>query len=554
MTMARTSDVWWKNAVFYCLDVETFQDGNGDGIGDFAGLTERIDYLAGIGVTCLWLMPFFPSPNQDDGYDITDYYAIDPKFGNLGDFVEFMRTARDRGIRVIADLVVNHTSSRHPWFQASRQRRAPFEDFYVWRDEKPADGPQGLIFPGQQEEIWTLDRERGQYYLHRFYKHQPDLNVAEARVRHEIQKIIGFWLELGLSGFRVDAVNFLIERDGIKHPGDLEPHGFLRNLRAFLNRRRGEAMMMGEVNLEPEAVRAYFGDEDGDELHMCLNFNLNQALALALVRRTAVPLVGCLEALLALPPDDQWGNFVRNHDEWSLDKLSEEEREEVFEAFGPEEDMQLFGRGLRRRLPTMLDGDQARIRTAYALAFGLPGAPVLFYGEEIGMAENLAIPGRYSVRAPMQWSDEPNGGFSSADPGDLRRPTVEGSFGPAKVNVADQQNVEHSLLNWMERLIRARRATPEIGHGLYRILRTGDEAVLGLRYDWDQRVLLVIHNLADAKRQLEIDPGETRGWRDLLMVFGKAEVSFEDEQVKVCLDAYGSCWLRVRRNAENLNR
>jgi len=547
MSIARTSDVWWKNTVFYCLDVETFQDGDGDGVGDFQGLTQRIDYLAGLGVGCIWLMPFHPSPNRDDGYDITDYYTVDPRLGDLGDFVEFIRTARDRGIRVIADLVVNHTSEEHPWFQASREDPdGPFGDFYVWRAEKPEDGPTGLIFPGVQEEIWTRDEVRGQYYLHRFYRHQPDLNVATPKVRHEIEKIVGFWLELGLSGFRVDAVNFLIEVDGIEEPGDLDPHGFLGNLRAFLNRRDGQAVMLGEVNLEPEDVRRFFGDEDGDELHMCLNFNLNQAVGLGLVRHDAEPIRRCLEALLPLPPDNQWGNFVRNHDEWSLDKLSESERQEVFDAFGPDPAMQLYGRGLRRRLPTMMDGDQGWIRLAYALTFGLPGAPVLFYGEEIGMAENLEIPGRLSVRAPMQWSSGPNGGFSTAEPDQLRRPVVQGAFGPDEVNVADQQQDEQSLLNWMERLIRARKATPEIGHGDWRPLETATTAVLALRYDWEGRTVLVVHNLAAEPAALQLEPGDTSGWEGLSRIFGEAEYRLDAGRVTVDLQGFGSCWLRVR--------
>jgi trehalose synthase len=556
MSMARTSDVWWKNAIFYCLDVETFQDSDGDGIGDFGGLIERVDYLSGLGIDCIWLMPFYPSPNRDDGYDITDYYAVDPRLGSLGDFVEFVRLARERGIRVIADLVVNHTSSDHPWFQHSRKDPdGPFGDFYVWRDERPEDGPEGLIFPGVQEEIWTYDRTRGQYYMHRFYKHQPDLDVSNPAVRREIEKIIGFWLELGLSGFRVDAVNFLIETDGMPDPGDLKPHEFLRNLRAFLNRRRGDAVMLGEVNLDPEGVRRYFGDEDGDELHMCLNFNLNQAVALALVRGRADPIRHCLDALRPLPSDDQWGNFVRNHDEWSLDKLSAAERQEVFEAFGPEKEMQLYDRGLRRRLPTMVGGDQARIRLTYALTYGLPGSPVLFYGEEIGMAENLEIPGRLSVRAPMQWSSDENGGFSTAAAGDLRRPVVEGEYGPEKVNVADQQDDENSLLNWMERLIRARKATPEIGHGEWAALETGERAVLALRYDWDGRTVLVVHNVGDQMAELRLDPGKDRSTLSgLAHIFGSSDFRLDAERVGIKLQPYESCWLRVRRASDTLRR
>ncbi len=381
MDISRTSDVWWKNAVFYCLDVETFQDSNGDGIGDFAGLTRRLDHLDRLGVSCIWLMPFYPSPNQDDGYDITDYYSVDPRLGTLGDFVEFLRAAHDRGMRVIADLVVNHTSREHPWFQASRaDPDSPYRDWYVWRDEKPDEDAASLVFPGEENSSWTWDAKAGKYYLHRFYSHQPDLNVENRAVRDEIQRIVGFWLQLGLSGFRVDAVPFLLEQMSTVDTG-FAPHRWLRDLRAFINRRSGDAVLLGEVNLDYPDVRRFFGDEDGDELHMCLDFNLNQAMALALAREDAGPIVHGLRHMPELAPDDGWAHFLRNHDEWSLDKLTEAERQEVFASFGPDPSMQLFGRGLRRRMPTMLKGNPDRLRMAYALMASMPGSPVIFYGE-----------------------------------------------------------------------------------------------------------------------------------------------------------------------------
>ena len=551
----RTSDLWWKNAVIYCLDVETFQDSNGDGVGDFGGLSARIDYLSGLGVSCIWLMPFYPSAHRDDGYDVTDYYAVDPRLGTFGEFADFVRTANDRGIRVIADLVVNHSSDQHPWFQAARaDRDSPYRDFYVWQDEVPENGPKGVVFPDAEESNWDYDKKAGQYYLHRFYKHQPDLNVVNPPVRDEIAKIAGFWLQLGLAGFRVDAVPFLLETDGIGGDIDLDPHGFLRDLRAFVGRRRGDAMLMGEVNLEPEDVRRFFGDEDGDELHMCLNFNLNQWMALALVREDAAPLIHGLRALPSLPTDDQWANFVRNHDEWSLDKLTDAERKEVFSAFGPKPEMQLFGRGLRRRLPTILDGDQARMRLVYSLMFSLPGAPVLFYGEEIGMSENLAIPGRQSVRSPMQWANERNGGFSAADSGQLVRPVVDAKgYDPAAVNVAGQREDENSLLNWMQRLIHRRRECPEIGWGAWRILGTEDTAILALRYDWEGRVLVTVHNLSSKRCRTTLSPESAADWQDLVPQFGRGGFELRDDgSLSVKLEGYGSRWLRVRRAGDTL--
>ncbi|HEV7368261.1 alpha-amylase family protein [Arenibaculum sp.] len=553
MDITRTSDAWWMNAVFYCLDVETFQDGDGDGIGDFAGLIQRIDYLAGLGVSCLWLMPFYPSPNRDDGYDVTDYYTIDPRLGSLGDFVEFVRTAHDRGIRIIVDLVVNHTSCEHPWFQSARSDPdSPYRDWYVWSDEIPEHGPDGLVFPDQEESNWEWDEVAGRYYLHRFYKHQPDLNVTNPAVRDEIRKIVGFWLQLGVSGFRVDAVPFLLEIGGAREPEGFAPHDWLRDLRSFLGRRRGDALLLGEVNLEPEQVRRYFGGQSGDELHMCLNFNLNQSLALTLVREDAGALVHGLRALPSLPADAQWGNFLRNHDEWTLDKLTEAERQEVFRAFGPKPEMQIFGRGLRRRLPTMLDGDQARMRMVYSLMFALPGAPVLFYGEEIGMAENLDIPGRMSVRAPMQWSNEHNGGFSTAPSDRLRRPMVEGKrWGPAAVNVAAQRRDDDSLLNWMERLIRRRRETPEIACGAWSLLPVREATVLAMRYDWGPRTVIIVHNLAEAPCSLSFEVGEAAGWKGLIDLFGRGAFSLKkDGTVTVELESYGCRWFRVRREDE----
>src|SRR3954454_19002062 len=426
-----TGDLWWKNAVVYCLDVATFLDADGDGWGDLSGLTDRLAYLARMGVSCLWLMPFYPSPRRDDGYDITDFYGVDARFGTPGDFAELIRTARDRGIRGIADLVPNPTSIDHRWFRPARPGRdSPYRDFYVWVDEKPPERPGDVVFPDKETSNWAFDEKAGQWYLHRFYSHQPDLNVANPQVRDELAQVMGYWLEQGLAGFRVDAVPFLLEPMGMP-PGALhDPHALLKELRRYVGRPpsgappRGDAILRGEATLDPPQLREFFGD--ADELHMAFTFLVNQAMYLALAREDAGPLEAALRALPDLPQDCQWANFVRNHDELTLDKLTDAERAEVFAAFGPEPEHQLYGRGLRRRLPTMLGGDERRIRMVYSLAFSLPGTPVLFYGEEIGMAENLAIEGRMSVRAPMQWSADRHGGFSMAPEGSkLVRPALE---------------------------------------------------------------------------------------------------------------------------------
>jgi maltose alpha-D-glucosyltransferase/alpha-amylase len=549
MSRKATSDLWWKNAVVYCLDIETFLDSDGDGCGDISGLTDRIDYLAGLGVGCLWLMPFYPSRHRDDGYDITDFYGIDTRLGTPGDFAEMIRTAGDRGIRVIVDLVLNHTSSEHPWFQSARASRdSPYRDWYVWSDERPEEPPGGVVFPDKENSNWARDEEAGAWYLHRFYSHQPDLNVANAEVRDELAQVAGYWLNQGLAGFRVDAVPFLLEPTGMPEGAIVDPHELLRDFRRHLGRRRGEAILLGEVNLAPDELRTFFGDEDGDELHMAFNFLVNQAMYLALARGEAAPVEDALRKLPAIPEDCQWANFVRNHDELTLDKLSEDERAEVFRAFGPEPDHQLFGRGLRRRLPAMLDGDQRRMRMVYSLAFSLPGTPVLFYGEEIGMAENLAVEGRMSVRSPMQWTSEPQGGFTTAD--EPVRPVVADSrYGPEQVNVARQRRADDSLLNWMERLIRRRRECPEFGWGRCELLDPNDPAVLAHRVDWEGGTIVAVHSFVEEPRELRLSLGDAEAAVDL---FADDELRPAGGEVEIPLGAYGHRWLRLRHPGQRV--
>jgi len=552
MKSKATSDLWWKSAVVYCLDVETFLDADGDGCGDLRGLTERIDYIAGLGVSCLWLMPFYPSKQRDDGYDITDFYGVDGRLGTPGDFVELIRAASDRGIRVIADLVMNHTSADHPWFAAGRDRSSPYHDFYVWTDEKPAEKPGDVVFPDREDSNWAYDPKARQWYLHRFYSHQPDLNVANPEVRDEIAQVVGYWLTQGLAGFRVDAVPFMLEPMGMPEGALHDPHDLLRDLRRFIGRRRGDAILMGEVNLPPDQQREFFGDEDGDELHMVLSFVINQAMYLSLARGDATPLRDALASLPAIPEDCQWANFVRNHDELTLDKLSEEERAEVFAAFGPEESLQLYGRGLRRRLPTMVGGDERRIRMLYSLAFALPGTPVLFYGEEIGMAENLEIEGRYSVRAPMQWSADRHGGFSTAEDADaLCRPVVAAEgWGPDRVNVAAQRRDPGSLLNWMERLVRRRRECPELGWGRAEVLDAGQHAVLCHRADWDGSTVLALHSFADRRldARVAVEPEVVQA----VDLFDGENATPAEGTLTVPLDPYGARWFRLRRDGQRL--
>jgi trehalose synthase len=549
MRLAETSDLWWKTAVVYCLDVQTFMDWDDDGSGDLEGLTERIDYLAELGVTCLWLMPFYPTTDRDDGYDIIDYYGVDPALGDHGDFVEVVRTARDRGMRVIVDLVVNHTSEEHPWFREARSSKdSRFRDFYVWRSDEPPDTSDQVVFPDEEDSIWEYDERTGEYYLHHFYTHQPDLNISNPVVRDAISKVMGFWLELGVSGFRVDAVPYMLGDGGAEAAPDErapDPHDYLQALRGFLGRRRGDAMLLGEVNLPHEEQLAYFGGEDGDELSMMFDFVTMQGMYLSLARKDAGPLAEALRDRPALPVNAQWANFVRNHDELTLDKLTDEERQEVFDAFGPEEEMQLFGRGLRRRLPPMLGGDQARMRLVYSLMFSLPGTPVLFYGEEIGMGENLELPGRMAVRSPMQWADQPNGGFSRAPAEELRRRPPDGAFGPAEVNVASQRKDPDSLLGFLKLMVHTYRQSPELGWGELRVLEQPCSAVLAHECRWDDRRLVAVHNLGDQPCTVSLQLDDHDGF-ELLDVLGDHAVELDEQgRAEVELPGYGYRWLRL---------
>jgi trehalose synthase len=539
-----TSDLWWKSAVIYCLDVETYMDDNDDGIGDFAGLARRVDYLADLGITCLWLMPFYPSPDRDDGYDISDFYGVDPRLGNHGDFVEVIRTANDRGMRVIVDLVVNHTSDKHPWFvSARRSRTSPYRDFYVWRDEPPAH-EQPTVFPGEEASVWEYDERTEQYFQHVFYKHQPDLNVANPRVRDEIAKTIGFWLALGVSGFRLDAVPFFIEPPKGVDIGD--PHDLLRDLKAFLQRRVGDAALLGEVNLPFAQQLEFFGGERGGELDLQFDFMSMQALYLSLARSDPAPLIASLTSRPDVPPEAAWANFVRNHDELTLDKLTDAEREEVFAAFAPDEDQRIYGRGITRRLPPMLAGDPRRIRMVYSLLFSLPGTPVLFYGEEIGMGENRDIPGRQAVRTPMQWTDGRNGGFSRVAPSRLVAPQPGDGYAPQHVNVQQQRNDSESLLHFVRGLISRYRVSPEIGWGTLSILEHDGAGVLAHDVASDVGRMMAVHNFTEVPVRFTVQLGAVEEGTRLLDLHSPEQIPPDPRgRVDLELAPYGYRWLRV---------
>jgi maltose alpha-D-glucosyltransferase / alpha-amylase len=545
---------WYQEAVIYSVDVSSYQDSDGDGRGDLRGLISRLDYLSRLGISCLWLNPIHPSPWRDNGYDITDYYGIEPALGSLGDFAELTREAQERGIRIVLDLVVNHTSDEHPWFVSARSSPdSPYRDWYVWSTEEPTNRHQGTVFPGEQEETWSFDKQAQAWYFHRFYGFQPDLNWANPAVRREIAKVMNFWLQMGAAGFRIDAAPFIIE---MVEPGvDSGPQDFsiMESWRQETQWVRGDSVLLCEANLPPSEIGTFVGSRpDGptDRAQMMFDFLLNPRMWLALARSDAEPLVEALKVAVKLPEGGQWVSFLRNHDELDLSRLTDEQRSDAFRAFAPREEMRLYGRGIRRRLAPMLEGDRRRIELAYALQFSLPGTPALRYGEEIGMGEDLSLDGRESIRTPMQWDDTANAGFSPAAPEDLFRPVVtSGRFGANNVNVRRQQQDPDSLLRWFENLIYTLRTAPEIGTGSCSVVDASlPRSVLAHRFDAKDGAILLLHNLADTAVTVDLGslPGADGDPYDLL-VDGEYDAPTK-EFTDLKLNGWGYRWIRLSRS------
>jgi maltose alpha-D-glucosyltransferase / alpha-amylase len=546
------SERWYKEAVIYCIEVDSFQDSNGDGYGDLPGLTSRLDYLSRLGVTCLWLNPIHPSPHRDGGYDVTDFYGIDPRLGSLGDFVELATQARSRGIRLLLDLVVNHTSDQHPWFQSARSGPgSPYRDWYVWSQAEPPDRRQGIVFPGEQTETWTYDQVAAQWYFHRFYDFQPDLNWANQAVRAEIKKVMSFWLQLGASGFRIDAAPFVLEQvaPGVD-PGPMD-FGILDDWRQDVQWRDGETVLLCEANVAAEDLPKYCSAVRGgpnDRAHMLFAFGLNAKLWLALARSDAEPLVEALGALPPLPAMAQWATFLRNHDELDLSRLTDEQRTDVMKVFAPKADMRIYERGIRRRLFPMMGGDLARTELAYSLQFTMPGTPVLRYGEEIGMGEELSLPGREAIRTPMQWEPNRSAGFSTAAVDELIRPVpTRGRFAPKRVNVRSQRRDRDSLLRWFEAMIRVLRECPEIGVGQPSVVDIPvPRSVLVHRFEAPEGSIVLLHNLAPSPVTVDLSPTDLG--QAPYEVFADSDYEPLARRVSdLALSGYGYRWIRVRR-------
>ena len=518
-------------------------DANGDGIGDFEGLTARLDYLHALGIDTLWLAPFQPSPNKDNGYDISDYYGVDPRHGSSGNFVEFMHQATKRGIKVIIDLVVNHTSAEHPWFRDARSDKgAKHRDWYVWSEKKPKDWDKGMVFPGVQKATWTLDKKAGAYYHHRFHDFQPDLNIDNDAVRAEIRRIMGYWVELGIEGFRVDAVPFILET---QTPGKLEEElrfEYLREMRRFLQWRKGHAILLGEANVLPKDSGKYFGAE-GNGIHLMFNFYVNQYIFYALATSDTRPLARALEATRLSFHNCQWAHFLRNHDELDLGRLTDAQRRKVFERFGPEKNMQLYDRGIRRRLAPMI-GNRQQTELAYSLLFSLPGTPVIRYGDEIGMGDDLKLKERDAVRTPMQWSADRNAGFSTAKK--PVHPVIDkGPYAFDTMNVETQRREPDSLLNWMTSLIRLRQECTEIGWGEWCILDTGTPCVLGMYYRWQRSSLITLHNFDERAREVCLNLRQKEESRLTNLMSLDDNIAGEDGVHRIRLDAYSYRWFRT---------
>ena len=538
------NDLWYKNAIVYCLSVGTYLDTNADGVGDFQGLLRRLDYLQGLGVTAIWLLPFQQSPGRDDGYDVSDYYSVDPRYGSLGDFVEFTQGCRQRGLRVLIDLVVNHTSDQHPWFQEARKDpKSKYRDWYVWSKKKPRNANKGMVFPGVQKSTWNYDDVAKAWYFHRFYDFQPDLNTLNPEVQAEILKIMGFWLQLGVSGFRMDAVPFVISAKGPQVRRPIENYDMLRMFREFLTWRQGDAIILAEANVIPHVDMKYFGTS-GERLQMMFNFEVNQHVFYALASADARPLIKALQTTKPRPATAQWAQFLRNHDELDLGRLTKKQRQAVFAAFGPEPNMQLYKRGIRRRLAPMMQGDRRRIELAYSLMMTLPGTPVFRYGDEIGMGDNLDLPERNCARTPMQWSNEPQAGFTESDNPVL--PVIsQGPYGFEHVNVAAQKRDPNSLMDWTERMIRMRKEVPEVGWGDFSIIPTGKPEVLAIRYDWRNNSVLFVHNLSAVPTEVEFGPAAKVDGQ--LVNLLASDHSTPDASGKHCilLEPYGYRWFRI---------
>jgi len=504
-TMSGGDSLWYQNAVFYEVYLRAFYDSNGDGHGDLPGLMERLDYLQELGVDCIWLLPIYPSPLKDDGYDIADYYSVNPTFGSLHDFKRLLEMVHARGMHLIMDLVLNHTSDQHPWFQEARKSKdSPYRDYYVWSDTDQKYLDARIIFLDTEAANWSWDESAGQYYWHRFYACQPDLNYENPQVRAEMLKVMDFWLAMGVDGFRADAVPYLFERDGTNCENLPETHAYLKEIRAYIDQHYPGKLLLAEANQWPEDVRRYFGDND--EFQMGFHFPVMPRIYMALRSGDKSPIEEIINRTPPIPDECQWCVFLRNHDELTLEMVTEDERQWMWKEYAPEARMRL-NLGIRRRLAPLLDNDRCKIELAQSLLFSLTGSPIIYYGDEIGMGDNIWLDDRNGVRTPMQWQAGLNGGFSNAAPTRLYLPVIDsGGYGPAAVNVEAQKDDPASLFHTMQRLISIRKQHPAFGRGKFAWFPVDSKAVIAYWRVLDNERLIIFNNLSDQEQKVAIDP------------------------------------------------
>ena len=544
--MAASQDsLWYKDAIIYQLHVRAFQDGNGDGVGDFQGLMQKLDYLQELRVNTLWLLPFFPSPLRDDGYDISDYTAVHPSYGSLDDFRAFLAAAHERGIRVVIELVLNHTSDQHPWFQEARNPESPRRDWYVWSDTDERYKGVRIIFLDTEKSNWAWDPASKSYYWHRFFSHQPDLNYDNPAVREAMWNVMKFWLEIGVDGFRLDAVPYLVEREGTSCENLPETHGILRDLRTRLDQEFPGRMLLAEANQWPSDVRQYFGN--GDEFHMAFHFPLMPRMFMAVKLEDRKPIIEILQQTPEIPSASQWCIFLRNHDELTLEMVTALEREYMYDEYARDKTMRL-NLGIRRRLAPLMEGDRRRIELLNGLLMSLPGTPVVYYGDEIGMGENLYLGDRNGVRTPMQWDGRWNAGFSTADPERLYSPLISNPlYGYQSVNVESQKRSEYSLLSWMTKLIETRRASQIFSRGSIEFLHPANHRVLAYLRELSGEQVLVVNNLSRTAQPVELDLRRHKG-RLPIEMFGKTLFPKIGElPYLLTLGPHQFYWFRLRR-------
>jgi maltose alpha-D-glucosyltransferase/alpha-amylase len=534
---------WFKNAIFYEVYVRAYRDSNADGHGDLRGLIEKLDYIQDLGVDCIWLLPIYPSPLLDDGYDIADYYNIHPDFGDLQDFKTLLDEAHARGLRVIADLVVNHTSDQHPWFQAARSdRNSLYRDFYVWSDTGEEFSEARIIFLDTEKSNWTWDETAGQYFWHRFYSSQPDLNYENLAVQEEMLNIMKFWLDLGVDGFRADAVPYLYERQGTNCENLPETHAYLKQMRKFMDENYPDRILLCEANQWPQDVIEYFGDND--EFHMAFHFPVMPRIYMSLAMGDRTPLVDILNATPAISQNNQWATFLRNHDELTLEMVTPEERQFMWDFYSPDPRMRL-NLGIRRRLAPLLGGDRMKIELLNSILFTLPGSPILYYGDEIGMGDNIELDDRDGVRTPMQWDSSPGAGFSDAPADQFYAPLIENEhYHPKRIQVSRQRSDPRSLWHTIRRMIYVRKENPVFSSGSFSILPLDNKGIYAVQRELDGESIIALHNLTGIAQSFLFAPP---GWIDkevIDILACRSLYRMGEEACPLTLGAYDYLWLK----------